>query len=286
VDGITPWSPEMPPPYPLVPGYQRVGIVESAGRDVQGIHEGQWVFATYSKIQRVHLGFGGHIARGPVDAAQLYPLPIDAAEPIDFSGSVLAQVGYNSGARPPVAEGDAALVVGDGLVGHWAAQTLQVRGARVALAGRHDFRLGLFETKEGDITINARDQAWIEKARAWSGGEFDIVVDTVGNQVNYETNMKLVPLIRKGGHFVATGHEGDKAFVDLREFIRREATIHCPMGWQRPRLETTIAWIHEGKLKTRHLITHRLPARRAAEAWRRIFDERRSTLGVVLEWDE
>ena len=39
--------------------------------------------------------------------------------------------GYNCGTRAPLAPGEAAVVIGDGLVGHWAAQTLAWCGAAV-----------------------------------------------------------------------------------------------------------------------------------------------------------
>src|SRR5262245_45011361 len=49
VDGITPWEPGLALPFPMVPGYQKVGIVEAIGREVRGLREGQWVFVTVSR---------------------------------------------------------------------------------------------------------------------------------------------------------------------------------------------------------------------------------------------
>jgi threonine dehydrogenase-like Zn-dependent dehydrogenase len=43
--------------------------------------------------------------------------------------------------------------------------------------------------------------------------------------------------------------------------------------------------VHEGRLQTAPLITHRMPARAAAEAWQRLQEHRAETLGIVLDWD-
>ena len=284
-DGITPWQPYLPLPYPMVPGYQKVGVVESIGGEVQGFKEGQWVFVTTTKTKDTHRSSGGHIRRGPSDVSQVYAIP-EGDDPVKYAGLVLTQVGYNTGVRPPVEGGCHALVVGDGMVGHWAAQTLQMRGAKVALVGKHDFRLQLFQRCEGDLTLKAQEAHWLDEALEWAGGEFDIVVDTVGNEVNYDLNLKLIPLIRREGHYVTTGHEGNKAWMDLKLFIYREATIHLPAGWTRPRLEKTLKLVHEGKLQTLPLITHRMPVREVGEAWKQIFEQKDSTLGIILEWDK
>src|SRR5262245_22317027 len=50
VDGITPWQPGMEGPYPMVPGYQKTGVIEWIGPEARAarpeLEPGQWVFAT------------------------------------------------------------------------------------------------------------------------------------------------------------------------------------------------------------------------------------------------
>ncbi len=175
-DGITPWLPSMPLPYPMVPGYQKVGVVEEVGAEVPGLKEGDWVFATTTRIAGMYTSSGGHVLRGPVEVDQVLALPDNVeyaevkSEAVKYSGLVLTQVGFNAGSRPPVEDGCPALVVGDGMVGQWAAQTLQWRGARVALVGKHDFRLGLFSDRNEDIKLKAQDERWLERALDWAGG--------------------------------------------------------------------------------------------------------------------
>ena len=198
----------------------------------------------------------------------------------------MTQVGYNSGSRPPVTNETRALVVGDGMVGQWAAQTLQFRGAKVGLVGGQDARLSLFQKREGDMTINGlADRQWFSKALDWAGGEFEVVVDTLGNRRNYDVNVQIIRNMKWGGHFVLTGDAGERSSMDLADFVRKEITIHCPCAWTAERLKTVIQLIHDGKLKTKHLITHHLKASDAALAWQKIFEEEATTLGVILEWE-
>lgn len=289
--GLAPWRPSMPLPFPMVPGYQKVGVVEEIGSEVEGFEEGQWVFAVTTKTVDTWGDCGGHVRRGPVDINQVMALPdaVDYAaeqqEAIKYSGLILTQVGYNSGSRPPVDEGCHALVVGDGMVGQWSAQTLQLRGAKVALVGKHDFRLGTFAERDGDLKLKFQDEDWLERALTWGGGEFDIVVDTVGNDVNIDLNLKLLTLIRREGHYVTAGHEGEHAHMDLKDFIRKEITLHCPAGWTRPRLAKTMELVHRGALTTLPLITDHVSADRAVEMWEKLLRHRDSTLGVILEWE-
>lgn len=285
VDGVQPRLPGMPGPYPMVPGYQKAGIVEKIGDGVTGLQPGDWVFCTVTKLPApYYLGFGGHVSIGPSDAEEVLPIP-KIIDPIVFSGLVLTQVGYNSGNRGWGDRGETALVVGDGMVGLWTAQTLQYRGFRVALAGRHDARLSKFALRTGDFAVNtATEPDWLRSVADWSRNRLCIVADTVGNETNRELNKKLVELLKPGGHFIAAGHNGVHTEVDTKPLVYKEITLHHPCGWTRERLAKTIDLIAHGYLDTMSLITHRLPACEAAEAWRLIREERDRTLGVILEW--
>jgi len=145
-------------PFPHCTGYQKCGIVEWLGEAVQGMAVGDEVFVSISRVDGLFFDHGGHISPSVSHCSQVWKLPPGVSMLAD-SGLVLTQVGYNGGIRPPVHAGDAAVVIGDGMVGHWAAQTLRSRGARVALVGRHTERLARFELRAGD-SIYWMDQKW------------------------------------------------------------------------------------------------------------------------------
>lgn len=280
VSGEVPWREGLPLPFPIVPGYQRVGTVEAVGERVTDVAVGETVFATMTPVEGMYASHGGHVACGPVHRSQIWKIPA-GVDPRAVSGLVLTQVGYNCGARPSIAPGDAAVVIGDGLVGQWSAQTLQARGARVMLLGRHPLRLGKFAARPEDRAVNTRLENDEAAIRAWAPEGVQAIVDTVGTVATLE---RLFETLRHDGHLVSAGFNGTEGRIDIQLLRHREATLHTPSGWSKPRMDTTLAWIAEGRLQTLPLVTHTFPARDVAEAWRCIEERRDETLGVLLEW--
>ena len=127
-DGDTPFVEGDPLPFPVVAGYQKTGIVEWIGKNVVGFQVGQRVFATIGRVSGMHHWYAGQVSPSVCPSDSVWAIP-DGVPALEICPLVLMQVGYNSGIRPTIAPGDMAVVVGDGLVGQWTAQTLAHRGA-------------------------------------------------------------------------------------------------------------------------------------------------------------
>lgn len=277
VDGDTPYRAGDPWPFPVVAGYQKIGVVEWTGADVDDLAVGETVFATIGMVEDMHHDYAGHVSPSVCPRQEVFKLP-PKADPLAFAGLVLAQVGYNSGTRPPVAPGGIAMVVGDGLVGHWTAQTLQQRGAEVVLVGRHDDRLAHFN---GGRTINARTHDWGELVREAYPDGVHVGVDTVGS---LDVMAQLQAVARRFGHLVSAGFYGTDDRLALQPPRYKELSIHLVSGWTRARLDATLHAVADGHLQTLPLITHHFPVEQAAEAWELIETKREPVLGVVLDW--
>ncbi len=263
-------------PFPQVAGYQKVGIVRSCGERVQGLKPGDRVFASVSKVNGMKFDSGGHVNPSVTHKSQVWKLP-EGVDPLAYSGMVLTQVGYNCGIRPAVAPGDRAVVIGDGMVGQWAAQTLAHRGAEVTVLGRHDRRLALLPPSIHSYNLKKDSLAqWLSDRT-----DLAIVVDTVGAM---NTFRELKPAMKLNSHLVSAGFLGMAGMVDIQELRAQEITLHCPSGWTKGRMDDTLIGISEGWLQTTPLITHKFPAEEAGEAWRLIMDKSECFLGVVLEW--
>jgi 2-desacetyl-2-hydroxyethyl bacteriochlorophyllide A dehydrogenase len=269
-------------PFPHVPGYQKVGVIEWVGSAVSGFSIGETVFATISHVVGMFYREGGHVSPAVTHRSQVWKLPA-GLDPAAASGLVLTQVGYNVGLRPQVAVGDAAIVLGDGMVGHWAAQTLQFRGARVLLAGKHDERLAKFETRRGDRIVNITREDLLPVAKEWAGSGVQVLADTVGTVPDAEA---LFPVMRQGSHLVSAGFCGPNGKIDIQKMRNYEMTLHAPAGWTRGRMDATLELLNQGVLKTLPLITHRFPAHRAAAAFELILSRREPVLGVLLDWEK
>ncbi|TLS52487.1 hypothetical protein FE782_11050 [Paenibacillus antri] len=263
-------------PFPQVAGYQKVGIVRSVGESVKDVEPGDWVFASISKVNGMKFDSGGHINPSVTHRSQVWKLP-ERVEPLAYSGAVLTQVGYNCGFRPDVTAGDQAIVIGDGMVGQWAAQSLSHRGAEVTVLGRHDARLSLLPSPIR--SFNTRK----EPLSRWLDGRRDIavVVDTVGDMNAFR---EIQPAMKWNSHFVSAGFLGTEGTIDIQQLRAQEMTLHCPSGWTKQRMDETIAGIHEGWLQTLPLITHKFSAAEAENAWMLIMEKSEPFLGVILEW--
>lgn len=280
-NGETPASAERPAPFPIVPGYQRVGEVITAGPE-SGYEPGETVFVTITRVAGLAASHGGHVHTGPAHHSQVRRIPADGPPAEAYAGLVLTQVGYNCGSRPTLAPGERVVVVGDGQIGHWCAQTLVQRGATILLAGRHDARL-MAHQPWVDRAVNTRREDLVEAVRAWAPEGIRAIIDTIGS---VETIERLFMLLRPFGHIVSAGYHHDRGKIDIQLLRFREATLHAPSGWTAERLDATLAGVRDGWLKTLPLVTDRLPAPDVAEAWRRIAEERERTLGVLLDWRE
>ena len=281
IAGEVPYTEGGPWPFPLAAGYQSCGIVESVGDEVTDVQPGQWVFGTVGHVEDMFMPIAGHIDPKSMDRSQVWPIP-EGISTIAVSGLVLTQVGYNCGIRPTIRGGEAALVIGDGMVGQWAAQTLHWRGARVILAGRHEDRLALFSEDTRRIPLNVSKTDLVESVKNLAPEGIQVAVDTVGS---VESLRRCIDLMKFNGHLVSAGFNGDDSMLDLQSLRLNELTLHSPSGWRPDRMQETMRLIAEGHLETEKLITHRFPAERAADAWDLILNRREGVLGVILEWN-
>ena len=307
--------------FPLVPGYQKVGIVERVGDLVRAFRPGDRVFCTVGRISagaRSRDGGdarGGHLRYSIQDQSEVISLP-PGLDPRAAAGLVLAQVGWNGASRPPIQPGDVALVLGDGLVGQYAAQRLRERGARVLLSGRRPFRLSLARQHSADAVHDARGTdlaealnrftahaptrpsstaapaGWLNPAEAaLADPRLDddhrgaaVIVDTTGAR---ETIQRASGLLRHNGHLVLLGWYPEPENQLLEDWLhRREVTWYGTGGWRRHRLLGALASIAAGQLKPEALVTHQIPVTEAPQAYRELLLEKSEDfLGVVFAWE-
>jgi len=283
IAGDTPRRPGDPSPFPVVAGYQKIGVVEWVGSNIPDLEVGETVFAAMGKVNGMFSAMGGHVSPSISPRNQIWKLP-DAGPPaLAYSGLVLTQVGYNCGARVPLDIGDNAVVIGDGMVGQWSAQTLAWRGANVLLVGRHEDRLAMFSEGPGRSRVNAKTEDWLKAVRQRLPGGVQVVVDTVGS---IEALEAVMPFLRRFGHIVSAGFYGAADRLALQPLRAYEASVDVVSGWSGPRMDAARALIAAGFLETLPLITHHFPVQRAAEAWDLIASKREPVLGVILDWEE
>lgn len=280
VDGDTPYQKGDTWPFPVVAGYQKIGTVEWFGENVTDLEIGETVFATIGFVEGMHHTYAGQVSPSVCPRGDVWKLP-KGVEPLAFAGMVLAQVGYNAGIRPQIKIGEPAVVVGDGMVGQWAAQTLAWRGAEVVLVGRHDYRLDYFVDRPYRHGINEKQTDWVEAVKAQFPDGVQVAVDTVGSIAIMEAAQKV---LKRCGHLVSAGFYGTADALQLQPPRYGELAIDLVSGWTKPRMDETLRLIAGGNLETLPLITHHFPVKEAAKAWKLIEEKTEPVLGVILDW--
>lgn len=283
ISGDVAWREGDPAPFPMVAGYQKVGRVIKVGSAVRGFSVGDWVFASMSRVCGMFDNqFAGHVSPSVCHYDAVQHLP-PGANPIAFSGLLLAQVGYNCGSKPLIGNGQTAVIIGDGLVGQWAGQTLAVRGAHVVMIGRHEERLARFR-KFGKTLLGGNDYGLAE-IKALGLCPIQVLVETVGSIAALES---YLPTMRRGGQMVIAGFYPSAGSVNfqqsLQAFRHREIAFHLPSGATKERMDETLRRVADGRLDMLGCLTHRFPAKDAAAAWELITTKREPFLGVVLDW--
>lgn len=280
IDGDTPHRDGDPWPFPIIAGYQKIGVVEWIGKDIDDLEIGETVFAISGKVEGMFDARAGHVSPSVTSRKQIWKLP-KAVDPIAFSGLILTQVGYNSGTRGRLEIGDGAVVIGDGLVGQWTAQTLSWRGANVVMVGRHDARLARFGRGPRRHLINTNDSKWKIAVQEILPEGAQIAVDTVGSM---QVMNDLFEVMKRDGHLVSAGFYGTQDQISLQPLRYKELSIELPSGALPHRLDKTIELIAAGHLQTLPLITHHFPVEKAADAWKLIETKSEPVLGVILDW--
>lgn len=268
-------------PFPLVPGYQKVGEVLETGAEVSQFHAGQRVFMTTGRFTDVQSGWGGHCEYSVEDYEQVYTLPEGLPSEV-AAALVIVQVGWNNGHRPQVQPGDLAVVVGDGLIGQFTAQALRTRGAEVWLAGRREARLDVAARWSADRVIDTRQKDLLAEVLAARPHGADVVVETVSQPENMPTYMQM---LREVGQLVVAGYHCGPLLTDLSPFQDKQITVHTTAGWTRPHMEATIADLAAGRLHVEPLITHRTRWQHAQRCYEALVrDKTEDSLGIVIEW--
>ena len=253
--------------------------VQSGGA-ITDLEVGETVFSVLGSVNGMFTPRGGQISPSVTSRGSVWKLPGDV-EPLAFAGMVLTQVGYNCGIRPQISPGEGAVIIGDGMVGQWAAQTLVWRGASVMMVGRHNDRLEKIAGRPDTHVVNSLACDPIEEIKELLHDGAQVLVDTVGS---IQAISQYMPAMNRFGHIVSAGFYGTEDLLALQPPRYKELSIDLVSGWTPERMDRTLTLIADGTLETLSLITHHFPVTKAADAWRLIEEKTEPVLGVILDW--
>ncbi|NBE94142.1 zinc-binding alcohol dehydrogenase [Nonomuraea sp. KC401] len=272
--------------YPLAGwGYQEVGEVVEAAPDVAAPPPGSVVW-----------GIWGHRAEAVVPAATLvgHVMP-PGADPLS---GVLARVGaiaLNAVHAADVHLGDQVAIFGQGVIGLLATRLAVLSGARVVAADAIADRLERARAFGAAETFDVTSGSVAEFMRKRVEGA-DTVIELSGTHQGLHEAIRTV---RKGGRVVAAGfYQGDGMGLRLGEEFHHNQVqlVSSQIGgvaswlahrWDVERLQRTfMELVHRGEVEARDLVTHVVPAERAAEAYDLLDRHPSEVLQLVFDFKE
>ena len=267
---------------PFLPGYANIGTILAAGSAVPAAPGDRvYTMATHTSIARV-------------DMRQdlCVPVPAGLADE-DAVFARLATVSMTTLLNTIARGGDSIAVIGLGLVGNLAAQIFQICGMSVSAIDRSSARREIAERCGLRHIHGSADAAELAQRHR-------LVVEASGSA---EALASAVGLAASGGEIVMIGAPWGGAENSVPsgrltgEIFLRFLRLRSGSEWEIPRQPeplaigsihqnsvTALDWLATGRLQAQPLITHRLPAEAAEEAYDGLRSRPDEYLGVILQW--
>ncbi len=248
--------------YPLVPGYEAVGRVIDAGPLGQS-RIGEQVFVPgSSKFIGARGLFGGSASTLVTGSARVLGIPEGMGESaVLLSLAATARHALAGGALPD-------LIIGHGVLGRLL--------ARMAVAA------GRFPTvwEISPQRLDGADGYVVVTPDADDRRDYRSIYDASGDSTILDT---AIARMGHGGEIVLAGFYSDPLSFNFAPAFRREARFRIATEFQPDDLAAVIAMVGSGRLSLDGLVTNRVPASEAAQAYPQAFSNP-ACLKMVFDW--
>jgi L-iditol 2-dehydrogenase len=291
------------PKAPRVLGHEATGVIAKAGSKVQQYRAGDRVFVSHhvpcnecryclrghhTACETLHTtnyypgGFSQYIRVPRINVEHgVYKLPED----MSFEGGTFIEplACVVRGQRlAGVQKEDTVLVIGSGISGLLHVQLAKFhRVKKIVAADINSYRLEMAKKLGAHHTVNAKENL-PEKLKEINGGRLadQVIVCTGATQAA----LTALECVDKGGSilFFAVPDPSVKLPVPITEFWRNEITVKTSYGAAPRDLEESLAILAGKNVNVKHMVTHRLGLRQAAEGFRLMADAGAS-LKVIIE---
>lgn len=272
--------------FPFRPGYDNVGVVVEAGREV----DRDW-------IGRTVCSYGPHAAYFTLTPGAVYPPPPDGVlneQAVFFTLAEIAMIGIR---RSGVQIGEAVAIYGAGLLGQLTARLCRLCGARPVVAiDVAPARLRFLPDDPAVIPVDAREEDAVEVVnRATKGRKADIVFELTGNP---DIIPREFAVLRNQGRFVVLSSPRGASQFDFHDLCNAPSfTIIGAHNGSHPETETPgNPWTKKrdvelffdllaaGDISVDGLISHRERYTEAPRIYKMLLEDRSEAMGVVFDW--
>ena len=273
--------------YPIVPGYQRVGVVKAAGRDAKGFRTGDRVLLGHSHLPYPQGGscenrVCAHTEFAVAAAEHALAIP-NNVDWLSASFSWVAAVSAFGVDMARVRPKETVLVIGGGLVGQFSAQMSRSRGAKVLLSEPAPERRRLASERSADAVVDPLADDLAAGVRDATGGKgAAVIIEATGRT---ELIAGAMECVAPGGRLVLQGYYPEPIALPQGLPHARQLSIYCPGGWRgKEGLRRAVALIRCGAVVPAPLVSRVLKPADAPDFYRQMQTDRGSALAACIEW--
>jgi 3-hydroxyethyl bacteriochlorophyllide a dehydrogenase len=277
--------------FPLIPGYENVGEILRVGTDVENLRHGQRIFHSGSR----HTGpfcqaWGAQMAHAVVKAGEaiLIPEGVSSLQAVYTKTAAIALHGIK---RARVQPGETVAIVGQGLIGHLAAQAAKAFGAVVIAIDPIQERLENALKAGMDHILNPNDGDVIRAVKDLTGDRLDVAVDVTGLAKTIQNTLQLLPVKPWGTPYQPSGRllilgsytapiclDYDNGLFDI------EPDILISRDTVQQDYVDVLALIERDLIHPETIPAHRLRPAQASEGYQALLD--RKVMRVIFDWSE
>ena len=264
------WSGEMPPfpglSYPLVPGYEAVGTIVEAG-DAVSLDVGDTAFVPGARCYTDAAGlFGASASRLIAPASRVKRVDAGWVE----SATLLA-LAATAHRAVTLTDHSPELIVGHGVLGRLAARIVRAIGHPAPTVWEHSK-----DRRGGAIGYEVVSEADDDRH------DYRVVCDMSGDNAVLD---RLIARTAKGGEVVLAGFYAASLSFAFPPAFMRGTSIRIAAEFTPADIDAVTSLVASGALDLEGLITHRMPATEAANAYATAFGDP-SCLKMILDWSD
>ncbi len=266
-------------------GQRCIGIIQEMGSAVPNFKVGDRVYlgAWAMRLDPADglSGGGAHSSHAVSHYSRALPIPegVKTEEAALATLAAVSQVGLE---LTPPRLGDLAVVIGQGIVGQMSAQLARQLGAYVVTSDLIEQRVALSQQYSADLAVNPQVEDLANIVRRLSQEGADLVVDTSGNSNLFASDLGL---LKTPGKLCLQGYFPEPIQVDFHDAHLKRATVAFPWGFDLSGVRRSLQLLQLRRLTIGPLITHRIPASQALDAYKLLLEHPEEILGMVLLWE-
>ena len=274
--------------YPSRPGYSNIGTVVEVGKAVTDCKVGERVASTQ--------GHTSHFIASPNRLLKVPSADVPAEEAVFFNLGAIALQGVR---KAKIELGEAALVLGQGLIGLLSIQLSKLSGAMPLIAADlTDSRLEISKSMGADCTLNPEDANFSEQlSDATKGDGPAVVIEATGHPDAVSTALDAAGWGARVILLAST--RGETPNVNFyRDVHKKGLIIYGAHNAIRPRQESSpnfwtleddslllLSLIAQRRFNVAPLISHRVLGEDAPKAYQLLMEWNPGLLGVILQWN-